>query len=179
MKAVIDLETSGFSITKNAICEIGILIVNDALEVLEENSWIIKPYTRDGTEELCSYKDDAMAVHGIPMQEIENGHSIEDVVKYLEVVLYGNNVQVLIGHGIKAFDYPRLDYIFKRFSIFTLDKLAIEDTLIDARKQLNLPCNKLGSVCDHFGISNKDSHRALGDCYATLEVYKKLTKLYN
>lgn len=34
--------------------------------------------------------------------------------------------------------------------------------------------NTLESVCEYFGVVNPDSHRALGDCYATLEVYKKL-----
>lgn len=177
MKAVIDIETGGFSITKNAICEIGILIVNDALQVVEENSWIIKPYTREDSEELCSYKEDAMAVNGIPMEEIENGIEARIVSLELKKLFRKHNVKALIGHNAIIFDVPRLQYLVNRFLGQSILMYEVEDTLRLSKLNLNLPCNKLGSVCDHFGISNKDSHRTLGDCYATLEVYKKLIEL--
>ncbi|WP_424493905.1 exonuclease domain-containing protein [Salinimicrobium sp. GXAS 041] len=177
MKAIIDLETGGFSITKNAICEIGILIINDALEVVEERNFIIKPYTRPDSEELVSYKEDAMAVNGISMEEIENGEDVTDVCAHIWGLFTIHNVTGLIGHNLRKFDLPRLEYLLSRWRYIeeTLDSFEIEDTLELCRENLSLDCNKLADICDHFGIVNEDSHRAIGDCKATLEVYRLLT----
>lgn len=35
MKAIIDIETGGFSITKNGVCEIGMLVIDDNLNVVK------------------------------------------------------------------------------------------------------------------------------------------------
>jgi DNA polymerase III epsilon subunit-like protein len=174
MKAVLDLETGGFSITKNAVCEIGILIVNDELEVVLERSFIIKPYTRPDSDELVSYKEDAMAIHGISMEEIEAGEIVTLVCEAINEMLIANNVTSIIGHNIKLFDFRRIEYLFDRFTQHNF-YYELEDTLELSRKHLNLSCNKLSSVCDHFKIDHLDRHRALGDCKATLEVYKELS----
>jgi len=48
-------------------------------------------------------------------------------------------------------------------------------TLEEAKKiGLNLESYSLDALCQHYGIDNKDAHRALGDCFATLELLKKL-----
>jgi len=173
MKAILDIETGGFSITKNGICEIGILIINDAFETVEERSFIIQPYTRPDSEELVSYKEDAMSVNGISMEEIENGEIVTLVCEALCKMLMDHRVKTLIGHNLRKFDFPRLEYLIDRFTQHDFS-FEIEDTLELCRENLNLSCNKLGSICDHFGIDNSNSHRALGDCKATLEVYKRL-----
>jgi DNA polymerase III epsilon subunit-like protein len=40
-----------------------------------------------------------------------------------------------------------------------------------------LPNKKLWTVCQHFGITNQQAHRAMSDTLATLEVFKHF--LYN
>ena len=180
MKAIIDLETGGFSITKNGICEIGILIVNDALEVVHERSFLIKPYTRADSEELVSYKEEAMKVNGISMEEIENGEDVEKVIAEIINLFCTYGVEGLIGHNLRNFDLPRIKYLFERFWKCTvLDSFEIIDTLELCRENLSLDCNKLQSICEHFEIVNNSLHRALGDCYATLEVYRRLNKVEN
>lgn len=151
------------------------LIIDDQFNVLLSKNWIIKPYTRPDSEELVSYKDDAMAVHGISMDEINNGIELLDVLYELMNLLSDYHVTSLIGHNFKQFDLPRLKHLFEKFGNHDfLNSFHIEDTLEMCRERLNLPCNKLESVCKHFGISSNDFHRALGDCYATLELFKKL-----
>jgi len=47
--------------------------------------------------------------------------------------------------------------------------------LEEARKVgLSLESYSLDALCKHYGIVNNDCHRALGDCFATLELLKKL-----
>jgi len=175
-KAIIDIETGGFSITKNGVVEIGVLIIDENHVPITEHNWIIKPYTRPDSDELVSYKDDAMAVHGITIDEIEKGTELEEVIRQLIDILVEYNTTTFIGHNVKTFDLPRLKYLFEKCNAPNfLDRFDVKDTLEICREHLSLPCNKLESICEHFGIDNTDKHRALGDCYATLEVYKRLT----
>lgn len=173
-RAIIDLETGGFSITKNGVCEIGVIIIDENYNVqLHQNNWIIKPYKRPDSDEIVSYKDDAMAIHGITMSEIENGFDVKFVCESLISYLNCYQVKTLIGHNIKLFDNPRLKYLVERFTVHQFD-FDILDTLDESKKiGLNLESYSLESLCKHYGITNNDSHRALGDCYATLELLKK------
>jgi len=75
MKAVIDIETGGFSKEKNGICEIGIIAVDENNIETGSLNVLINPYTRplefqEEPNQLVSYKDDAMAVHGITLDEL-------------------------------------------------------------------------------------------------------------
>ena len=176
MIAIIDLETSGFSITKNAICEIGVVIADLEYNTLEAINWIIKPYLRPDSDELCSYKEDAMQIHGISMEEIEKGHNITEVLIKLSELFRDHNVTTLAGHNLKCFDLPRLNHVFERFSNVGLNHLEIIDTLEFSRNRLKIKSHKLCDLCTYFGIVHNDSHRALGDCYGTLEVLKRLDK---
>jgi DNA polymerase III epsilon subunit-like protein len=92
-------------------------------------------------------------------------------------ILSDNEIDCLVGHNLKQFDLPRLNYLFEIFGNHAFfSSFKIEDTLLISRERLNIPCNKLESVCKHFGIVNNNCHRALGDCYATLELLKKLSQ---
>lgn len=174
-KEIIDLETGGFSITKNGVCEIAMLIIDDAMNVVKELNLLIKPYPiEEGSSELVSYKADAMAVNKISMDEILNGEDVKDVMFKVSNAIINYNVSTFIGHNIKSFDIPRLDYLLQRFQNISIAGFPLEDTLEMSRDKLSLKSNTLESVCEYFGVVNPDSHRALGDCYATLEIYKKL-----
>lgn len=174
-RAIIDLETGGFSILKDAVVEIGIIIINDKYEVLFDKSWIIKPYKCGINDGLVRYREEAMAINGISMNEIENGYEVESVCLELMENLQAHNIKTIIGHNL-YFDYARLIYIIGRFTDFKFEYERL-DTLNESKKQgLNLESDSLESLCKHFAITNNDKHRALGDCYATLELLKKLNK---
>ena len=79
MKAFLDIETGGFSITKNGICEIAIIVVDDELNQVARLHQLIKPYKRvvDGVEsnELVSYKDDVMKINGLTEEQLRRANS--------------------------------------------------------------------------------------------------------
>lgn len=175
---ILDTETGGYSKTKNGICEIALLIVSEDLkEVISEHSWLIKPYTRaDDTEELVSYKEDAMAVNGIKVEDLEkDGIDVRLVCSYFLNVLEANNVKTLLGHNVKSFDVPRVEYLTERFSGIDLKHIEQECTLQKSKNTFKtLTSHKLEDLCRTFGISSKQSHRALSDCYDTLELAREL-----
>jgi len=176
-----DLETGGFSITKNAICEIAMIAVNpETLEITNEFHKLIKPYTRaDDTDELVSYKPDAMAVNGLSEQQlIDEGFDVTEVCVMLNDFIIENDIKILIGHCSRTFDNPRLKYLLERFlNINIFKEILIDDTHDIAKDLISLPNYKLKTICDHYGITNSKEHSALGDTYATFEVWKKLTQI--
>jgi len=174
MKAFLDIETGGFSITKNGVCEIALVAVNDS-GIVDCFHKLITPYTRDpDTNELVSYKEDSMKINGLTeLQLIETGVDVVKVCETLLQFIEKYQITTIIGHCSKKFDYPRVKYLIERFTreVFDIDQ---EDTHDIAKSKLNLPSYKLIDLCAHFGIENEKEHSALGDAKATYELYKKL-----
>lgn len=177
--AILDIETGGFSTTKNGVCEIALLIVSeDFSEVISEHSWLIKPYTRaDDTDEMVSYKDDAMSVHGITLEELENeGLDVKKVCSGFLSVLDDFNVKTLLGHNVKAFDIPKVEHLTIRFlgkDFSAFEKIC---TLQLSKQHLSSKSNKLGDLCEEYSIEQVNSHRALSDCYSTLGLARILSE---
>lgn len=176
---ILDTETGGFSTSKNGVCEIALLVVSEDLrEVISEYTWLIKPYTRaEDTEELVSYKDDAMAVHGITIEELEReGLDVKEVCEQFLAVLKNENVRTLLGHNVKAFDVPKVEHLTVRFAGKDLKKYAKQCTLQKAKANLEAKSYKLEDLCTQFEIVQENAHRALSDCYSTLGLAKVLVK---
>ena len=51
---------------------------------------------------------------------------------------------------------------------------SIMDTMIFAKRNLELPNFKLTTIAQYYDIDTKNNHRGLKDCYITFEVYNKL-----
>lgn len=177
MKAVLDLETGGFSITKNGVCEIAMIAIDDKFNVIDTFHEFIQPYYREEpADELVSYKDDAMSVNGLTVDFlVENGKPIEIVSKELLYFIDSNNIDTIIGHNIN-FDIMRAKYLINRFVGKDIGEIKTVDTLNLCRKTGNFLKNDLTYVCNAIGIKNEKAHSALSDCYAALEVYKYFNK---
>ena len=173
MKGILDIETGGFSITKNGVCEIALLAVNHDNEILATFHTLIKPYTREaGSDEFVSYKDDAMAINGLTVEQlIVEGVEVIEAMLNLKNFIITHGIETIVGHNSNVFDVPRVDYLLNRFANFGIALLAKQDTLLMAKSQHKLPSYKLGDLCEHFGIINSDNHTAKGDATATLELF--------
>lgn len=181
-RAIIDIETGGFSKEKNGICEIGMLIIDDQYRVIGQFCTLIQPYPREGSDELVTYEDKAMAVNGITMDMLSDcDFHPTYVCNIINFLLIQNQVDTFIGHNIDVFDKPWLGYFFKSWGgdrSLDFNTVATEDTLTIAKELLpGLTSHSLPNLCKHFGITNHSSHRAMGDCMATLEVYKILKQI--
>lgn len=180
MKAVIDIETGGFS-SKAGIVEIGILVVSDDNnEIFSSFEAILQPYLQEDSEESCIYSEEAAEIHGITYQaQKDNGRNPREVVKEIESLIKVYNITEFVGHNIKKFDQPRLETFFERFShegeesvFFEVDELT--DTLELSKEYYDFGSYSLVNMCEALGIYHRDKHRAIGDCQATLLLLRKL-----
>ncbi|GAB0156212.1 hypothetical protein CHRYSEOSP005_14760 [Chryseobacterium sp. Alg-005] len=184
MYVSIDTETGGFSKTKNGVCEIGMVIAERDFTVVNTFHYLIKPYCQEDSDELVVYHPDAMAVNGICISDLETkGKDVTDVIGAFIAELYhvksARPEITIIGHNSKRFDFPVLNYLCERFNQKNafLDHFQSEDTMLLAKEKLFLPSYSLESLCNHFEIKNEKAHSALGDAYATLELFKHLQGL--
>lgn len=174
MKAFIDIETGGFSITKNGVCEIAMIITDNRLNILEEFQTLIKPYHRENGEPV-TYKAEAMQINGISLNDLhEKGADVKAAAAKVISLIESFQVKTLIGHNSAAFDIPRLDYLIARFHCKTIKKMFQIDTLQVAKDRYKLESYTLENLCTQFNITNSKAHSALSDAKATLELYKKL-----
>lgn len=55
----------------------------------------------------------------------------------------------------------------------------VMDTMKLARRNVKAINYKLSTLCDYYGIKNKQAHRALSDVYATYKLFEKLIKKHD
>lgn len=175
MIAFLDIETGGFNKEKHALCEIGIVIVDDELNIVYEHSSLVLPYKTESGN-MVEYDPKSMEVHGITMTEIiETGKIIFKVIDYIDDLFYHYDIDTIAGHNINRFDLPWMNYLKYRFTAYDYDVDYIIDTLEISKQKLK-GSHKLEDLCDRFAIQ-KGNHRALSDAKASLELYKHLIKM--
>jgi len=163
---VFDIETTGLDTYNDRIIEIGAVKVEDG-EIIEEFEELVNP--------------------GFPIPyNITRITGIDDVLvenaRYPGVVFtlfndFIKDVDFIIGHNAKRFDYPFLESEFKRNAI-RLNEVPCKDTIWEARRKLKrLRGYSLQALCQQFEIKNTNAHRALSDVYATHELFLILQEL--
>jgi len=175
-KAVIDIETGGFSVKKNGIVEIAMVILNAKNEPIDYFQTLVKSYAQeDGS--FSEYSEKAFEVHGISMDDMEKEGKIpEEVCREIYRLIELHNVKAFICHNA-SFDTPRLQHFFNRFSSENnLDFSVNYCTMKIAKTLLNLDSYSLKSLCAFFEIENEQAHRAMSDTVATAKAFKKLAE---
>lgn len=112
---------------------------------------------------------------GIDDAMVRAAPRFEDVAGELAAHLVG---RVFVAHNA-SFDFGFLDAEFSRVARTSLGSLIAGRlcTVRLSRRLLNhLPRRNLDAVCDHYGVSITDRHRASGDALATAEVLKYLLR---
>ena len=101
---------------KNGVCEIGLLLLDESLNVVSNWQSYISPYTRgEDIDELVSYKEDAMLVNGLSESFlIENGKPVVEVCNTIKAILNDIEITEVIGHNV-GFDIKRVNYLLGRF----------------------------------------------------------------
>lgn len=157
---VVDIETTGLSPQKDDIIELSALKVRDN-KVVEEFSTLLK--SSKGVNNFIS------GLTGITNSMLNNAPIIEDVLPEF-LAFIGNDI--ILGHNVN-FDMR----FIKAKTQLVLNKMvenSIMDTMIFAKRNLELPNFKLTTIAQYYDIDTKNNHRGLKDCYITFEVYNKL-----
>ncbi|MCK5762257.1 MAG: 3'-5' exonuclease [Candidatus Izimaplasma sp.] len=161
---VFDIETTGLDTLNDQIIEIGALRIKDN-EVVGEFDELINPG--------ITIPFEITNINGISNEMVADKDYPGVVLRRFHKFIEG--VDFLIGHNAIRFDYPFLKEEFRRNSIRSNDYM-VKDTVRIARVKLRreLRSFTLKNLTHHYGIINREAHRALSDVYATYELYKKL-----
>ncbi len=160
---VVDIETTGTHPLNSDIIEIGAVYVEEGKAIKHFNELICP------NQEISEY---ITGITGITNDMVKDAPPIEEVLP--RFITFCKEA-FLIGHNLILFDYRMLK------TKATLLGLPFEkeglDTLVISRKMLpQLPSRRLGDLCDYYGISLENAHRAYDDAYATYELFEYLKR---
>lgn len=161
---IIDIETTGLSVENDEILEIGaIRIVNGKTVEEYERLIAVKTEIVQNISELTGITQEQVKENGKPINEALP--SFMDFVKGSEVAGYNVN-----------FDH---DFLLAECSRQGIDitKIKFTDVMTIVKSKLKgMRSYNLESVAKRLGITTKQQHRALSDCYLLYQVYCKLNE---
>ena len=169
MKLFFDFETTGLDFVHDRIVEFAFVLLDGNREVCRSSSIV---------QSDVPISEEASEVNGITQEDIDNAPmSQREMVDLFLSVL--KMKPLLIAHNLN-FDYKFLYYSIAReysestaeFYLFSCDVL---DTLTVSRDRTNYP-HKLGVLVDRFNLDAVNSHKALDDVYALIELFNYLKK---
>lgn len=169
--AFIDIETTGLSLIKHEIIEIGCVITTPTLVAIEEFELKIKPVAIQDANLVSlkiSHYDPAMW---------ESAYTLDEAMKIVSLRVKDC---IMVGQNV-AFDSGFLEYAFTKTGVINSMHYHKLDTVSIAwaklHKEPDLEHFSLRELCLRFGIKNENAHTALSDARATFELYKKLMEL--
>jgi DNA polymerase-3 subunit alpha (Gram-positive type) len=169
--AFVDIETTGLNLVKHEIIEIGCVLTNPELEVIEEFELKIKP------ERILDADPVSLKISHYVPEKWENALSLAEAIKIFTEKVKG---AIMVGHNV-AFDAGFLEYAFHKTGMENTLHYHRLDTVSVAWAKLHrspdLEHFSLRELCLRFGIEQGEAHRALPDARATYELYKKLMEL--
>lgn len=183
---ICDLETTGFSYTKNDVIELaGIIVEKKGDEYVRLNSFYgrCRPYSRD------TWTTGAERIHKIPLSEaLKFQHPRQMLIKFLNFLVpykSNNNKPLLfVSHCKNKFDIKFVYHAFVKEAIhpsfckvFNFEFTESTVDLADKYKSMTgLTDSKLPTVADYFNIK-MDHHKAMADTEACFEIYKEFKKM--
>jgi len=169
--AFIDIETTGLDVINHEIIEIGCVLVNSKLEILEEFELKIKP------EHLKLADPISMKINHYNEALWQDAYSLADAMKILSEKAKDS---IMVGQNL-AFDFCFLEHAFSKTKIKNSMHYHKLDTISIAwakfNKDIDFEHFSLRDMCLRFGIENEKAHNALSDARATYQLYKKLMNL--
>ena len=160
--AFIDTETTGLSVTRDRIIEIGVVRVEDG-KVTAKYQTLLNPG--------FIFPEMITNLTGITPESLKNAPTFRQIKDDLLEVLHDC---VFVAHNVR-FDYAFLKNEFKRESVTFSAKhfctARLSRSLFPKERHHNLD-----SIIERFDITCKNRHRAFDDAYVLWEFYQKLQK---
>ncbi len=178
--AFIDIEATGLDVDTHELIEIGCVLVEQdwdsedkkpTFKIIEEFEIKIKPERIEDADPV------SLRVNGYTEEKWADASSEKDAM-----VLFGEKTAdaIMVAHNV-SFDSAFIEKAYRTTGVPNKMHFHKLDTISIAFAKLHLDENvdkySLRFLCDHFGITNSEPHRALSDAHATFELYKKLMTL--
>lgn len=162
--SIIDIETTGLSTKTDRIVEICVLSIDEHGNLLDELNTLVSPERAMG----------ATSIHGITSEMVSEAPTFKEIAPLLTSML---NNRLVIAHNA-IFDIGFLNSELYRTIQFNQSLNAL-CTLQLSRKLLhNLPSFKLPIICEYFDIPIEEAHTARQDCFATMQLFLELKKIF-
>ncbi len=163
MYAILDIETTGLSPVNDKIIEIAIYIYNGK-EIINEYSTLINP------ERNIPFNITRLT--GITNEMVKDAPEFWEIAKDIIILTEGKSI---VAHNA-SFDFNFIRNEFKSLGYnFKRDRLC---TVKLSRKIIpNHKSYSLGKLCKELGIKIDGRHRAAGDAFATVKLFKHLLKI--
>ena len=160
---LLDIETTGLSCETDKILEIGYVEVGGG-RIVSQQSILIS---------VDKIPEEIIKLTGItPELATRDGSDLKSAIERVFEMIDDRNVLIYNAE----FDLAFFFFFFKRCGIDFPD-IHLLDVLELSKKMIkDAPNYKLGTIASLLGITNKQPHRALGDCLLMNEVYLKLNE---
>jgi DNA polymerase III epsilon subunit-like protein len=163
--AVVDVETSGLSLRRHRVLQVGVVLVDRHGRVLDRWASLVRPRRR------VFYRVGPTRLHGIRRRAVRDAPTLVDVIGQLADRLHG---AVFVAHNA-AFD---LAFLHKA-AAEAGTPLPIASTLctlqlsrqLDPDRQLS---HRLSALCDRYDVVLVRPHDAMADADATAAVLPHL-----
>lgn len=169
--AFIDIETTGLNVLKHEIIEIGCIITDSNLKIIEEFNLKIKPKNIKNADEI------ALKINHYNKNDWKEAYKLKDALK-----IFSEKIKdcIMVGQNV-AFDSSFIEYAFQKNNIKNTLHYHRLDTISIAWAKFHNDENflhfSLREMCKYFNIENENPHSALSDAKATCELYKKLMEI--
>ncbi len=168
---VIDVETTGLDPLRHACIEVGAVLLDKVLTPVAEFSSLIGPWT--GAEVL----EDAMKVHGIVAEELQNAPHISDAVRHFDQVFMNEEEMPLLAGWNVWFDTSFLRDLYRRAEM----RWPFAHRLLDIQSVFSFHSG-LASISQEYAIQSvlneEQMHRALEDARHTSRLLKTLAERF-
>ena len=162
----IDTETTGlYPSYGDRICELALIKTDAQFNIVDEFDSLINPQREISPEAFQVNRIDRAQLKDAPPFE----YLAEDLTHFLrDCYLAGHNVAFDESFLRNEFRLAGIDYT----ADYTLDSRTVARNLVD------LPSYGLSVLTTHFKIQVRNRHRAMGDCRATLDLFRELSQMY-
>jgi len=168
--AVVDVETSGLSLRRHHVLQVGVVVVDGTGQVLERWSSLLAPRSR------WWFRVGPTKLHGIHRRDVRNAPPAVEVLGQLATHLAGAR---FVAHNA-SFDISFLQKAAARSGV----ALPIQQPLctlrlsrqLDPQRQLS---HRLGDLCARYQIQLVRPHDALADADATAAVLPHLLQAHH
>ncbi len=167
--AVVDVETSGLSIKRHHVLQVGVVVVDGTGQVLERWSSLVAPRFR------WWYRVGPTELHGIHRRDLRHAPPAPQVMQQLAALLQGSR---FVAHNA-PFDLAFLRKVAARVGV----TLPLDEPICTLRmsRQLDpdrLLSHRLADLCSRYDIQLVRPHDALADADATAAVLPHLLQAH-
>jgi DNA polymerase-3 subunit epsilon len=173
----LDLETTGLSILRHGICEVGVYVTG------EDEGDVRGYFQQDADPRPCEIEAQALEINKFTVERISAAQPIGIVLGQLSLFLAdiaSTREVVLVMHGAK-FDTPRLEVACERVGLDFPWARRVLDTGIMGFNTAGFKGRgemlSLKRLCELLGVVNRGAHTAIGDAIATAQCFHTLKDL--